>query len=152
MDINYHFPQPGTTRTMHFDICRAKSKHVKTSWLSVSLTTFQSRGTARFSAQRVNVYVLRYLQCVLDLYHREIKWYFGFGRWKSLTFSVIITHCNFSSLSTTQLIGLQGWKGQCLTWQWVLFQTATGNWLQRQPRTWHCLRSFLIPHIVYTYK
>lgn len=50
----------------------------QTSWLSVSFTTFQSCGTTEFLAQRVNV--LLYLQCALDLYHGEIKWYFGFGR------------------------------------------------------------------------
>lgn len=44
--------------------------------------------------------------CALYLYHREIKMIFGFGRWKSLTFSVTIIQCNFSSLSATQLIGL----------------------------------------------
>lgn len=42
-----------TTQGLLGQCTRAKFKHVKTSWLSVSLTTFQSCGTAGFSAQRV---------------------------------------------------------------------------------------------------
>lgn len=45
---------------------------------------------------------------------------------ESLTFSVIIIQCNFSSLSATQLIGLSGGCGQCLlVAEELLVQTAS---------------------------
>lgn len=113
--INFHFPQPtNLPRIVQFNkwqnkIQTSRSSNLQCLQLPDQMVLWWNQVfiiQQHFYHEGLIFKSSRTCDCALYLYHREIKMIFGFGRWKSLTFSVTIIQCNFSSLSATQLIGL----------------------------------------------
>lgn len=130
--INSHLPQP--TNLPRITYFQQRQSKIQT-WSSPNLQSLQLSDQKVLWWNQVSIIQQNFYHKGLvfkSSYTYDCALYlFGFGRWKSLTFSVIIIQCNFSSLSATQLIGLSGKCGQCLiVAEEISIQTAT-EWLQR---------------------
>lgn len=112
--ISFHFPQPtNLPRIIYFNSGRAK--HTRRSPNLCSVSNYQIKWSCgeikfssynRISTQKVNFLSSHILVIVRYIYTTgRFKWFLVW-QMKSLTFSVTIIQCNFSSLSATQLIGL----------------------------------------------